>query len=110
MYRPNEPFNTVAELFTVTTETVKGVKVKTYNSVGFINCSFKTYGGTEQVVNGLYSVVDTAEVITWYRPDILSSGRIKVNDRNYEVLGSPENIDMRNQYMKFKVKTITGGA
>lgn len=109
MYRPQDPFNSTAELFETSTEVVKGVTLKKRKFLGLINCSFKTYGGTDQVVNGLYSVVDTAEVITWYRPDITSSCGIKINDKYYEIIGTPENIDMRNQYIKFKVKAITGG-
>ena len=42
--------------------------------------SFKSYGGTEREVNGIYSVDDTAWIETWYRPDIRSDCRIYVPD------------------------------
>lgn len=72
--------------------------------------SFKTYGGTEREINGIYSVEDTANIETWYRPDILSNCRVGVPATGgiYEILGEPENINMRNQFLKFKVKRIKG--
>ena len=63
-------------------------------------------------VNGLYSVENTAVIETWYRPDIKSDCRIGVPQTGeiYEILGQPENIEMRNQYLKIKVRQIKGGA
>lgn len=74
--------------------------------------SFKTYGGTEKNVDGIYSIIDTAVIDTWYRPDITSDCQIVVASTNarYEILGEPENINMRSQYMRFKVQRIVGGA
>lgn len=94
-------------------ETVKGVRKKTYPETGeLIYCSFKTFGGTESNVNGVYSIVDTANIETWYRPDIKSDCAIKLCDSGavYEIMNEPENINMRNQYCKFKAKRIKGGA
>ncbi len=72
--------------------------------------SFKTYGGTEKNVNGVYSVEDTANIVTWFRPDIKSDCRIALGNTNaiYEILGEPENINQRNQFLKFKVRRIKG--
>ena len=77
-----------------------------------INGSFRAYGGTEREVNGLYSVDDTAIIETWYRPDIKADCRIYIPDLDttYEILGRPEDIELRHQYMKFKVTAYTGGA
>ena len=74
--------------------------------------SFKTYGGTERDVNGIYSIEDTAKIVTWYRPDIKSNCRIAVaqNSNIYEIINEPENINMRNQFLQFKVKRIKGGS
>lgn len=110
MYKPNEPFTVYAEVLNPTYTKVKGVQTKKYNSVGSINCSFKTYGGTEQVINDVLTVVDTANVETWYREDITSASRIKIGSKEYEVIGEPENISMRNQFLKFKVRAVRGGA
>lgn len=111
MYRPKEVFNVAAELYNPSVVTSEyGVAKKTYSKVDDIFCSFKTYGGTETVSNGLLVVIDTAKVETWYRNDIKSDSQIRLNGKIYEVIGEPENIEMRNQFMKFKVQAVKGGA
>ena len=96
------------------TETVVlGVRKKTFEPDGIIRfCNFSTYGGTETEVNGILSVEDTAEIVAWYEPDIKSADRIRIleTDRDYEIIGEPENIELRNQEMKFKVRRVSGGA
>lgn len=109
-YRPSEPYSTPVELFNPTYETVKGVTKKVYEDNGeLIFCSFKTYGGTESVVNDQLTVVDTANVETWYRPDITSGSMIKLGSKKYEVMGEPEDIEQRHQFLKFKVRGVRGG-
>lgn len=112
-YKPAFPFSTPIELLIPTYTTKKGVGVKTYPKNGIIlNCSWKTYGGTETTTNDVYTIVNTANVETWYRPDIKSDCRIKLipTGEIYEILGKPENINMRNQFVKFKAQCIEGGA
>lgn len=108
-------FTSPFKLSIPTYEQVKGVMVKKYPHVDdcpLIMISFKTYGGTEIKENGVYSVVDTANVETWWRPDISSDCVIinAINGAKYEIIGEPENINMRNQYLKFKVRRVKGGA
>lgn len=102
-------FNTVVTLLKPIIKDIRGVDVKTYEEVGIIYCSFKTYGGTETTSNDMLVVEDTANIITWYRPDITSSSVIRLGTKVYEVIGEPENLDMRNQYLSFKVKLVKGG-
>lgn len=109
-YRPSEPFATVISLYNPTTKVVKGVPVKEYHLEGTLNCSFKTYGGTESTVNGVLTVVDTANVETWYRPDITSGSQIRLGAKTYEVMGEPEDIEQRHQFLKFKVRGVKGGS
>ncbi len=110
-YRPSEPFTTALELFNPTYETVKGVAVKKYPESGErIWCSFKTFGGTETTVNDQLTVVDTANVETWYRPDITSASQLRLGAKVYEVMGEPEDIEQRHQFLKFKVRGVKGGA
>lgn len=94
-------------------ERVNGVTVKTYDPDGAVRfCNFSTYGGTEQTVNGVLSVEDTAQVVTWFEPDITSADRIRLLETGveYEILGEPENIELRCQEMQFKVRRVKGGA
>lgn len=115
MYKPLSPFSVALMLLVPTNSKVMGVSKKTFPAVSdgtLFFGSFKTYGGTEHEVNGLLSVEDTATVETWYRPDITSGCRVAIAGTNavYEIVGEPENIEMRNQFLKFKVSRVKGGA
>jgi SPP1 family predicted phage head-tail adaptor len=112
MLRPDLPYDTPVELFTPTSyTTVRGVSKPVYPEKGeVIFCKFKTYGGTETTVNGVLAVVDTANVETFYRPDITSASKIKLGDKEYEVMGVPEDIEQRHIILKFKVRGVRGGA
>ena len=113
-YKPKSPFCTALKLLIPTYSNAYGVEKVTFPALAdgiLIYGSFKTYGGTERDVNGVYSVENTAIVETWYRPDIKSNCRIGLpSGEVYDILGEPENIDMRNQYLKFKVMQVKGGA
>ena len=114
-YKPNTPFSTVLGLLIPTYATMQGVPTKSFPAVAKairFDGSLKTYGGTERDVNGLYSIEDTAIIETWYRPDIKSDCRIVVLNTGavYDIIGEPENINLRNQYLKFKVRRVKGGA
>ena len=75
---------------------------------------------TETVINGVtvktYEpdeiVEDTAQVVTWFEPDLKSGDciRILTTGVDYEIIGEPENIELRSQDMTFKVRRIKGGA
>lgn len=114
-YRPKLPFNTPLYLIIPQYKDVKGTTKKNYpepDEEMLIHTSFKTYGGTETTVNGVFTIIDTATVETWFRPDIKSDCRVMraVDGAVYEIIGEPENINMRNQFIKFKVKRVKGGA
>lgn len=113
-FRPSVPFSTALIVLKPTISMVAGVPHKTLPDLdkGFqIFCSFKSYGGTETNVDGLISIDDTADVQTWYRPDITSDCVVvnPLNNAQYEIMNEPENIEMRNQFLLFKVKRIKGG-
>lgn len=110
-YSPSSPFNVPAFLMVPTTKTVKGVQKKTFTkSENPFFCSFRTFGGTEKTVNDVVVVEDTATLETWYDPAIKADCNIEVDGKQYEILGTPENIQMRNQFMLLKVRAIKGGA
>ena len=74
--------------------------------------SFRTFGGSEREVNGQYSIEKTATIETWFREDIKPDCRIGVPQTGevYQIMGAPENIELRNQYMQIRVIAIEGGA
>lgn len=113
MYRPAEVENmrTPFQILVPTKTVILGVTKKEYTPGDTIFCSFKTFGGTEKNVNGLYSIEDTANIVTWFRPDIKSDCKLKrlTDGAEFEIMNDPENIDMLNQFLKFKIMRIKGG-
>ena len=115
-YKPQLPYNVAAYLLKPIYKEAKGVTYKEYPNYSngeLFYCSFKTFGGTEQTKDGGYSVIDTANIETWFRPDIEADSVIVLAaqpTKKYAVIGEPENINMRNQILKFKVKAVKGGA
>lgn len=100
-----------------TSQPIIGILKKNYPSIeesikdqnNIIFGTFKTYGGTESNINGIYSIIETAIIETWFRPDIKSNCRIALETGEiYEIIGEPENINKRNQFLKFKVKRVKG--
>lgn len=111
-WKPSSPFVTPLKLLAPVTGKAAGVPTKSFPEDGPVFfASFKTYGGTETENNGVIAVIDTATVETMFRPDITAGCRIlnTVNGQKYDILGTPENIEMR-QYLRFKVQAIRGGA
>ena len=114
-FRPSLPFSTALIVLKPTYTKVAGVRSAVLPDLkdGFqIFASFKTYGGTDTTVDGVYSVVDTASVETWFRPDITSDCVIVLpaTGAKYQIIGEPENINMRNQFLTFRVERFKGGA
>lgn len=119
-YRPE--LNDVIPLILLTPNYVNksGVETKTFLSVeeaiknkdNLFFGTFETYGGTERDTNGIYSIEDTANIKTWYRPDIKSECRIaRANDGAiFEIINEPEDVNQRHQFLLFKVKRIKGNA
>lgn len=97
---------------------VNGVTVKNFVPDEIVRfCNFSTYGGTtiagtEHEVNNILAVIDTAQVVTWFEPDITSADRIRILETgvDYEIIGEPENIELRRREMQFKVRRVKGGA
>ena len=115
-YRPSLPFSTALIVLKQTYKKVAGVRTKVLPDLSEgvrINGTFKTYGGhrsEEKTVDGLLSIEDTAYVETWFRPDITSDCVIALADTGakYEIINEPENIDRRNQFLKFIVRRVKG--
>lgn len=109
-YKPNLPFNIPCKLLKRTITKVNGVNQETFTESVFFYCSAKSYGGTEKVVNDVYVIEDTWTVDTWYNPNITKGDHVRFLDENreYEIYSSPENINRRGQYMRFKVLAIGG--
>ena len=110
MYRPQEmnELDTPVILLIPTVSDYCGNKKLTYPDVGdtiFVN--WKSYGGTEAVVDKQLVVLDTAQITTWYDPRIVKGCRLRTEDNeDYEIVGKPEDISRRHIYMQFKVQRV----
>lgn len=112
-YKPPKQLDTAFKLLIPTSEVVKGVTKKTFptpdKGILFFG-SFRTYGGSENMSNDVYTVFDTGTIDTWYRADITSDCRVYLCDtgETYEIINRPENIRTRGQYMQFRVQKVGG--
>ena len=114
-YKPSAPFNVAMKLLKPTTDAAFGVGVKHYTTPeasSLIYGSFRTFGGTESTDNGIYTIIDTATVDTWYRPDITADCQIYIceSGQTYDIISDPEDIDFRHQYCQFRVRKAGGKA
>ena len=112
-YKPSAPFNVAMKLLKPSGERVYGVLDKSFSTPSesdLIFGSFRTFGGTENSRNDVYTIINTAVIDTWYRPDIKADCRIYLCEtkQTYEIVSEPEDIDFRHQYMQFKVKKVGG--
>lgn len=113
MYRPKRinQMRTAAELVKPTVKTYNGVSTKKYPKTGeLIYINFRSKGGTESVVDGVYSILNTAEAVTWYREDITADCRIKIDNDIYEIKCDPEDVERQHLYMVLKLEKLGGGA
>lgn len=115
MYRPPEAaqMTTAMRLQVPTSGRVNGVLKKEFTDVpDIVFVNFKTFGGTERLNNDVYIVEDTAQIVCWYRPDIKADCRmVRLPDGAvYDIIGEPENLEMRNMFLKFKIRRVKGGA
>lgn len=114
MYRPKtiDELRTPVKLLIPTYTKYNGVSTAMYPNDGdIIFVNWKTYGGTETTVNGVYSILDTAHITTWYRPDIQANCRLLREDgKIYEIISEPENMELNNRFCEFKVERVKGGA
>ena len=109
-YKPQLPFNVPAMHLKQTTKKINGANQPTFTEGGMFFCSAKSYGGTEKNVNGVYVIEDTWTIDTWFNPVFKKGDKIRFLDDSseYEILASPENINRRGQYMRFKVVRVGG--
>ncbi len=114
-YKPYAPFNVAMKLLVPVTGSSYGAAKKTFSdpeTSELFYGSFRTFGGTENVENGVYTLINTAVVDTWFRPDIKADCQIYLCETGqiYDIVSDPEDIDFRHQYMQFKVRKVGGKA
>ena len=110
-YTPQAPFNVPFKILSLTKTFVKGVNKQTYvESEDIYMCSAKAWVGSTKTINNVVTEEDTLTVDTWFIPTLKKNDRIILLDDNsiWELMTAPENINRRNQYMRFKVVRYYG--
>lgn len=110
-FQPSAPFTVPLTVLTTSESKVNGVWVKSRAEGRTLLCSFRTFGGTESEKDGRIAVEDTAVVETWFAPDLTAGIALRMGDGSeWEVLGTPEDVEMRHQWTRMKVRRLQGGA
>lgn len=112
MFKILNNFNVPITIFKSENKKVNGINTKVFTEIGNAFCSFRGFGGTEKVINDMIVVEDTAVVELFYNPQIKNDCKLVLpldNNSEWEIL-SVENIDMRNQYLKLRVRRLKGNA
>lgn len=114
MYKPASirEFVTQAEHKKAQTETVNNRSKKKMVVVGTVRGKFKQKGTAEIKANGLTVINEKTTFTTWFKKtspfvaaDILTIGGV-----DYQIIGKPENVEMRNRYVIITLEEMSGGA
>lgn len=115
MYRPQKAAQMTTPCMLQTPESINitGVVTKTFTDSGkAFTANFSTYGSTERTSNDVLTVEENTTVTTWYSPDLAAGCRIKrlTDGAVFEIVGEPENVELRNMFSVCKVRRVRGGA
>jgi hypothetical protein len=112
MYKPANirEFVTPAVHKKATSKTVNNRTVKAYTEVGTVRGKFKQKGTAETNANGLTVINEKTTFITWFKADFAAKDILTINGIDYEIIGEPENVEMRNRYAIITLERISGGA
>ena len=110
-FKPDLPFRTPFKILKRSLEKVNGANQEKFDEqLDVLYCTAKSYGGTERVVNGVSTIIDTLTFQTYYTPNISKGDKILLLDDNseYEVLATPENVNRACRWLVFKGEKIGG--
>ena len=112
MYKPANlrEFVTLAVHKKPTTQIINGHNQKTYYVVGNIKGKFKQKSTSQLNANGLVIVEDKVTYTTWWNNNFEAQDILTINNNDYEILGQPENVEMRSRYAVLNLVLIKGGA
>lgn len=112
MYKPANlrEFVTPAVHKKATSKTVDGRTIKEFAIIGNARGKFKQKGTAETNANGLTVINEKTTFTTWYKADFAAADILEINGVDYEIIGNPENVEMRNRYSILTLERIGGGA
>ena len=114
-YKPAVPFSVAMKLLVPVTVQQLGVVKKTFSKPEDSELfwgSFRTFGGIENTRDDVVTTINTAVIDTWYKPSIKADCMVYICDtgETYDIISDPEDINLRHQYMQFKVQKVGGKA
>lgn len=109
-YKPQGPFDVRFQLLKHTNTNVKGVNVESYTEDFKAWCSLIQYGTNEINFTDLKANQNSWSFESYYSSKIKAGDRIKIlkTGEIYDIVGTPENVRMRNMYIKFKMVLTNG--
>ena len=112
MYKPANirEFITPAVHKKATSATVENRTVKTYTEVGTVRGKFKQKGTAETTANGLTVINEKTTFTTWFKADFAAADILTIGGVDFEIVGHPENVEMRSRYSVLTLERISGGA
>lgn len=112
MYKPASirEFVTPAVHKKATSKKVNNRTVKVFTEVGTIRGKFKQKGTAETNANGLTIINEKTTFTTWYKADIVAADILTIGGIDFEIIGKPENVEMRSRYMVLTLERVSGGA
>lgn len=112
MYKPANirEFVTPATQKRTQTNIVNGRTIKAVVELRQLRGKFKQKGTSELNANGLLVVNDRTSYITWWKEDFKSGDILTIYGIDYEVKGTPENVEMRGRYAVLNLERLSGGA
>lgn len=112
MYKPANirEFVTPAVHKKATSKTVNGRTQKDFTEVGTIRGKFKQKGTAETNANGLTIINEKTTFTTWFKADVKAADVLTIGGIDFEIIGKPENVEMRSRYMVLTLERISGGA
>lgn len=92
--------------------TVNNRFAKEFEALGEVRGKFKQKGTAETNTNGLTLINEKTTFITWYKKNtpFAPADILTINGTDYEIVGKPENVEMRNRYVILTLEVYTGGA
>lgn len=113
-FTPAFPFDVAMKLLIPTSTIVKGVTKKVFPNPDDVEevffAGFRTFGGTENFSNDVYTIFNTAVIDTWYDPRITPDCQIYDCETGniYNIISPPEDIGRRHQFLQFKIEKVGG--
>ena len=88
------------------TQIINGHNQKTYSEVGTIKGQFKQKNTSELNANGIVIVETKITFTTWWNNNLTAQDILTINNIDYEIVGQPENVEMRSSYAVLNLSLI----